>query len=148
MRSSQRSALSWVLIAVVVVGLVIDAIVHFDLASDFAKNKTSTLSEADLFRAEAVVSLVVALLVVVVPRWYTAALAFLVGASAAVVAVVTRYSNIGKIGPIPNLYDPYWAPTGKVVSVIGEAAAAIAAAALVVVLRARSRRTEPAFSRV
>ncbi len=145
---AQRSALSWVLIAVVVVGLVVDAIVHFDLASNFANNKTSTLSEADLFRAEAVVSLVVALLVVVLPRWYTAALAFLVAASAAAVAVITRYSNIGKIGPIPNLYDPYWAPSGKVLSVIGEAAAAIAAAALIAVLRTRSRRTESSFSRV
>jgi glucan phosphoethanolaminetransferase (alkaline phosphatase superfamily) len=145
---ARRSALSWFLIAVVVAGLVIDAIVHFDLASDFAGNKTSTLSEADLFRAEAVVSLVVALLVVLLPRWYTAALAFLVGASAAAVAIITRYSNVGKIGPIPNLYDPYWAPTGKVVSVIGEAAAALAALALLVALRSRSHRAEPSLSRV
>lgn len=145
---AQRSPLSWFLIAVVVAGLVIDAIVHFDLASAFAHNKTSTLSEADLFRAEAIVSLVVALAVVVVRRWWTAALAFLVGASAAAVAVITRYANVGKIGPIPNLYDPYWAPTGKVVSVIGEAAAALAAAVLVGVLRSRTRRVEPSFSRV
>lgn len=145
---AQRSMLTWFLTAVVVAGLVIDAIVHFDLASAFAHNKTSTLSEADLFRAEAAVSLVVALLVVLLPRWYTAALAFLVGASAAAVAVITRYSDIGKIGPIPNLYDPYWAPAGKVVSVVGEAAAALAAAALMVTLRARTRRVEPSLSRV
>ena len=58
------------------------------------------------------------------------------------------YVNIGKIGPIPNLYDPYWAPSGKVISVIAEIAAAIAAAALFVVLTSRTRRTEASFSRV
>lgn len=145
---ARRSALSWALIAVVVAGLVIDAIVHFDLASAFAHNKTSTLSEQDLFRAEAVLSLVVAVAVAVLPRWYTAALAFLVGASAAATAIVCRYVNVGKIGPIPNLYDPFWAPTGKVVSVIGEIAAALAALALLGTLRSRSHRSEATLSRV
>ncbi len=84
----------------------------------------------------------------VLPRWYTAALASLVGASAAATAIVTRYVNVGKIGPIPNLYDPYWAPTGKVVSVVGEVAAALAALVLLATLRSRSHRNEASLSRV
>jgi hypothetical protein len=122
--------LQWILIALVVVGLVVDAFVHYDLASAFKHNKTSVLSEPGIFRIQATVSLLVALAVLVRPRRYTAALAFLVGASAFVAVVVYRYVNVGKIGPLPNMYDPYWAPAGKTLSAIGEAVAAVAAATL------------------
>ena len=48
----------WVLAVLVVVGLAIDAFVHFDLADAFAGVKTSTLSQADLFRVESVAAIV------------------------------------------------------------------------------------------
>jgi hypothetical protein len=131
------------LIGVVVVGLAIDAFVHFDLAGAFAGNKTSTLSEADIFRADATVALIAAIALLVRPRRYTAAFAFLVAAAGTTAVIVTRYVNVGKIGPIPNLYDPYWAPFEKGLSVIGEAAAALAALALLAILH-RQTRTEPA----
>ncbi|MDT4972094.1 MAG: hypothetical protein QOG22_2237, partial [Pseudonocardiales bacterium] len=54
-----------VLIAIVVVGLAIDAYVHFDLASAFKHVKTSTLSEADMFRAEATVAVIAAIALLV-----------------------------------------------------------------------------------
>jgi glucan phosphoethanolaminetransferase (alkaline phosphatase superfamily) len=136
---ARRTALEWVLIGVVVVGLAVDSIVHFDLATAFPHNKTSVLSEAELFRAEATVSAILALAVLLRPRRYTAALAFLVAASAFVVVVVYRYVNVGKIGPIPNMYDPYWAPAGKALSAIGEAVAALASATLVAILPAGAR---------
>ena len=66
------------LIVVVVAGLTIDAYVHFDLASNYELIKTSTLSQASLFRAEGVVAIIAALLLVVRPRRYTAAIAALV----------------------------------------------------------------------
>jgi glucan phosphoethanolaminetransferase (alkaline phosphatase superfamily) len=140
MDARRLTTVRWVLVAVVVVGLAVDAIVHFDLASAFPHNKTSVLSEEDLFRAEGVVSILAALAVLLRPRRYTAAFAVLVGASAFAAAVVYRYVNVGKIGPVPNMYDPYWAPSGKVLSVIGEAAAALAAAALFLILHANSNR--------
>ena len=52
-----RNGLQVTLIAIAVLGLAIDAFVHFDLAGAFAGNKTSTLSEADIFRADASVAL-------------------------------------------------------------------------------------------
>jgi hypothetical protein len=148
MQPRQGSTLRWTLIGVVVVGLVVDAIVHYDLASAFRHNRTSVLSEDAIFRAEATVSLVAALAVAARPRRYTAAFAFLVAASAVAAAVLYRYVNVGKIGPVPNMYDPYWAPAGKVLSVIAEAAAGVAAAYLFALLHQGSRVTaRPASGR-
>ena len=73
------------LIVVVVAGLTVDAYVHFDLASNYRLIKTSTLSQADLFRAEGAVAIIAALWLVVRPRRYTAAIAALVAGSALLV---------------------------------------------------------------
>ncbi|UQX89304.1 hypothetical protein M6D93_04690 [Jatrophihabitans telluris] len=127
------------LTAVVVVGLAIDAFVHYDLASAFKNNKTSVLSEADLFRAEATVAIVAAAALLARPRRYTAAFAFLVAAAGTAAVLVYRYVDIGAFGPIPKMYDPYWAPTGKTLSAVGEALAALAALALLLMFGHRSR---------
>ncbi len=121
------SSTRWALTIVVVVALAIDAFVHFDLASNFAQVKTSTLSQADLFRVEGVVAIIAALAVLVRPHRLTAAFAFLVAASATVAVVLYRYVDVGAIGPLPNMYDPYWQPTGKWLSAIAEIVAAVAA---------------------
>lgn len=119
-----------VLTVVVVVGLAVDAYVHFHLASAFKNNKTSTLSQADLFRVEAVAAIIAAVALLLRPRRYTAAFAFLVAAAGTVAVVVYRYADIGAFGPIPNMYDPYWAPAEKTWSLVAEAVAALAALAL------------------
>jgi hypothetical protein len=130
-----------VLIGIAVVGLGIDAYVHLDLASAFEDVKTSTLSQADLFRVEAVAAIVAAVGLLVRPRRYTAGFAFLVAASGTIAVVLYRYVDVGAIGPIPNMYDPYWLPTGKWLSVIAEAAAAIASATLFVIYQRRARES-------
>lgn len=137
MNTLTRSGTQWVLTALVVLGLAVDAFVHFDLASAFEGNRTSVLSEAQIFRAQSIVAIIVALGVLVRPRRYTVVLAFLVAASALIAVVLYRYVDIGAIGPIPNMYDPYWGPIGKVLSLIGEALAA--AAALLLFLSYRPR---------
>jgi hypothetical protein len=134
------SPAQWALAAVVVVGLAIDAFVHLDLADAFAGVKTSTLSQADLFRVEAVASIVAAVALLVRPRRYTAAFAFLVAAAGTVAVVLYRYVDVGKIGPIPDMYDPFWLPTEKWVSLIGEVAATIAGLVLLVQLQQQARR--------
>jgi hypothetical protein len=126
------------LILIVVAGLAIDAYVHFHLASAFKNNKTSTLSEADLFRAEATVAIIAAVALLIRPRRYTAAFAFLVAAAGFAAVLVYRYVDIGSFGPIPGMYDPYWVPTEKMVSVVGEGVAALAALALVVMFSSRT----------
>jgi hypothetical protein len=137
-RVRNNSALQLTLTAVVVVGLAIDAYVHLDLASAFAGVKTSTLSMADLFRVEAVAAIIAAVALLARPRRYTVTFAFLVAAAGTTAVVLYRYVDVGKIGPIPDMYDPYWAPVGKTLSVIGEAAATVAAAWLFVLFNAQT----------
>lgn len=124
-----------ILTAIVVIGLLIDAYVHFHLASAFKQNRTSLLNEPELFRAEATGALIAAAAVLIRPGRLSAALAFLVGAGGVVAVVFYRYVNLGKVGPIPNMYDPYWGPPEKALSAIAEAAAALAALALMAAVR-------------
>ncbi|MDQ2958422.1 MAG: hypothetical protein M3Y42_15855 [Actinomycetota bacterium] len=130
---------------IAVAGLVVDAYVHFHLASAFTGNKTSVLSESDLFRAEATVAVIAAVALLLRPRRYTALFAFLVAAAGTVAVVLYRYVNVGAFGPIPNMYDPFWAPAEKTLSVLAEAAAALAALALFVILHARMGRNPQAM---
>ena len=130
---TQRTPLQWTLTVVAVVGLVVDAVVHLDLASDFAQVKTSTLSQADIFRVDAVVAIIAAVLLLIRPRRSTVLFAFLVAAAGTVAVVLYRYVDVGKIGPIPNMYDPYWAPAGKWLSAVAEIVAALASGALLAV---------------
>jgi hypothetical protein len=125
------------LIAIVVAGLVIDAYVHFDLASNYELIKTSTLSQADLFRAEGAVAILAALLLLVRPRRYTAAIAALVAASALLALLLYRYNDIGRLGPIPSMYEPIWF-TKKTVAAYAEGAALIAALLLLFLLHRQS----------
>ena len=139
MSARGRLAIQVALTAIVVTGLAMDAFVHFHLASAFEHSKTSALSGADLFHLEAIAAVIAAVALLVRPRRYTAAFAFLVAASGTAAVVVYRYVDVGAIGPIPNMYDPYWAPPEKVLSAWAEGLAALAALALLVMFRIRTR---------
>jgi hypothetical protein len=128
-----------VLIAIVVAGLAVDAYVHFDLASSYDPVKTSTLSQGDLFRAQSVVAILAALLLIVHPRRWTAAVAAVVAGSALAAVLTYRYVDIGRIGPIPSMYEAIWY-TEKTLSAIAEAAAFVAALVLLLVPWPRSTR--------
>ncbi|HEV7203037.1 MAG TPA: hypothetical protein VGN18_00435 [Jatrophihabitans sp.] len=140
MEPRNRAALQIALTVIVVVGLAIDAFVHYDLASAFRHIRSSTLGEDELFRAEATVAVVAAIALVIRPRRYTAAFAFLVAAGGTAAVVVYRYVDVGAFGPFPDMYDPFWAPTEKTVSVFAEAAAALAALGLFMMFHARTHR--------
>ena len=143
-----RRALPIVLIVVTVAGLAIDAYVHFNLAPTFDPVKTSTVSEGNLFRLEAALAILAALGVVVRPRRYTAAFAFLVGAGGLFAVLLYQYVDVGKLGPLPDMYDPVWS-TKKALSIVGEAAAAVSALALFTAIHfwtPKESRTEAAAS--
>jgi hypothetical protein len=141
-----RLAVRLVLTAVVIVGLTVDAFVHFDLASTYAGLKSSTLSEGDLFRVEGVLAVLAAVALLVRPRRYTALAALLVSAGGLAAVLVYRYVDVGAFGPFPDMYEPVWYPR-KTQSAWGEGAAAVASLALLVVLhlqaRSASRTTSP-----
>lgn len=127
--AQSRRALRIVLTVIVVAGLAIDAYVHFDLAKAYSGVKTSTLNQGELFRAEAVVSIVAALLLIFHPRRWTAIVAAVVAGAGLAAVLVYAYVDIPRIGPIPAMYDSAWY-TEKVISAIGEGAAFVAALVL------------------
>jgi hypothetical protein len=141
MSARGSSVIRWALIFAVVAGLAVDAFVHFDLASAFDANKSSVLTEAELFRAEASVSVLAAIALLVRPRRYTAAFAFLVAAAGTAAVVLYRYVDVGAFGPVPDMYDPFWAPAEKTLSALAEGVAAVAALALFLMFQRRARTT-------
>ena len=134
------SAISGALIVIVLAGLAIDAYVHFDLASTYAGVKSSTLSQADLFRAEAVLAVIAGLALLVRPRRYTAAFAFLVSAGGTAAVLLYRYVDVGALGPLPNMYEPLWY-SKKTLSAWAEGIAALSALALLAAMSVRARHS-------
>lgn len=130
---------------VVSAGLVADAIVHFHLARNYDV-VVGGIGQGTLFRIESVVALVVAVLVLVVRRWWTDALAFLVAASALVAVLVSTYAHVGAIGPIPDMFEPIWFPEKTFVA-IAEAVTAVAALAAFALAIIRRRSGEVASRR-
>jgi len=117
--------MSLILRLLVAAGLGVDAYGHFHLAGDVGSN--GTISEATLFRVQAVVAALVAVLVLVWARRLSYAIAFLVVASALGAVLLYRYVDVGAIGPFPDMYEPVWF-TEKVVMTIAEAVAALGVA--------------------
>jgi hypothetical protein len=113
-------------------GLAIDAYVHLDLAGLYAE-AGGTVNEGVLFRVEAAVALLAAAAVVAIGRriCYLAALA--VAGSALAVMLVSRYVDLGQLGPFPDLYDPVWFPE-KLLAAFAEGAACVTALAGAVIV--------------
>lgn len=133
--------LRWGLVGVVVAGLAFDAYTHFDLASMYAPVKNSpgsVLNQGLLFRVEAVLAVLAALALLIRPNLASAAAAFVVAAGGASLLTLYRYVEVGKIGPLPDMYEPAWFPE-KTNSLIAMIVAAVSAAG-VAVLTLRLRR--------
>jgi hypothetical protein len=109
----------------VVAGLVVDGYVHFNLASTYAE-AGGVINEGVLFSAEAVAALLAALVVAIYGNRSSYLAAFAVAASAVAVLLVSRYVDLGAIGPFPDLYDPVWFGE-KVLAAVAEGVAALAA---------------------
>jgi hypothetical protein len=100
--------------------LAIDAYVHFHDAHFYDPAATSTLSEGNLFRAQAIAAVVVAVALLVRPHPVVWAVAVLVTASAVGAVLLYRYVDVGTLGPLPDLYEPTWAVPGKSASAVAE----------------------------
>lgn len=137
-RARGRRSVRFALMGAVVVGLAVDAYVHFDLAMNYDQNKTGTLSQGELFRFEAVIAILAALAILIRPSRLVAALVALVAGSALVVLLLYRYVDIAAIGPIPSMYEPIWFAK-KSWSGVGEAVALLGSLGLLA-MPARSRQ--------
>src|SRR5262245_36782244 len=129
--TTRRTVLSWVLRIGTAAALSIDAAVHASNAAAYDQIK-ATISQGNLFRAEAAVACAAALLVLIRPRLYSWIIAFVVAASALGAVLLYRYVDVGQLGPLPDMYENTWQVPGKLLSAWSEGAAVILAGAGVV----------------
>ncbi|MFG1806782.1 hypothetical protein [Streptomyces sp. NPDC049040] len=133
----------WATRVIAAAGLAVDAYVHADLAPQYDA-VDATFSQGDLFRAEAALSALAALLILVWRRFLGDAFGWLVAAGGFALLVVYRYVDVGKLGPLPNMYEPVWYTEKKVVAVAQLVAVAAASVLIVVDLfDRRARRHRP-----
>lgn len=112
----------WPLTAVALVGLGIDAYTHLDLASEYDLNRTDVVSQGTLFRIEAVLAIVVGVLLIFRATLWTALAVVAVAGGGLFLVMLYRWVDIGKLGPLPPMYEPVWYPE-KSWSAVGEAMA-------------------------
>ena len=113
----------------VAAGLAVDAYVHADLAPLYDGIRGS-ISQGDLFRIEAGAAAAAALIVVVAGRRTGLWLAFAVAASALGALLLYRYVDVGRLGPLPNMYEPGWFPEKTTAAVAEATAGALSAVGL------------------
>jgi hypothetical protein len=131
--------LVWVLRVLAAAGLAVDAYVHADLAQQYDAVK-ATVSQGDLFRAEAALSALAAVLVLVWRRFPGDAFGWLVAAGGFALLVVYRYVDVGKLGPLPDMYEPVWYTEKRVVAVAQLVTVAATTVLMAVDLLHRRRR--------
>ena len=102
-----RSRSSLVLALLAAAGLAYDAYVHLDLAHVYDGNGSS-ITQGGLFRAEAVIAILVGVAVLASDHWMVWAAAGLTGLGGAALVVLYRYVDVGAIGPVPNMHEPVW----------------------------------------
>ena len=107
-RTSGRSrVIGWSLRVVTAAALAVDAFVHVDLAGRYDANQgTGPLSQGDLFRIQGGLAILVALLIS--GRWLVWLVAWLVAVSAVGAVLLYRYHDPGQLGPLPDMYEPFW----------------------------------------
>jgi hypothetical protein len=133
-RLAAASTMSRVAIRLIAIaGLGIDAYVHLDLASTYSE-AAAAISEGALFRAEAALALLTALALILSGRRLAFLLGLAISGSALTLMLVSRYVDLGALGPLPDLYDPVWYPE-KLWAAFGEAGAGIASLAGILLLR-------------
>jgi hypothetical protein len=143
-RRNSATAGEIVLRLIVAGGLAYSAYVHYDLHTNYSHNGSS-ITQGDIFVAQAVAASVAAALVLFVGRavgWITG---FLVATGSFAAVMVYRYVNVGKIGPLPNMYEPIWF-TEKSDSAIAEAVAAALSLLVLVALAGQARKRRPTLT--
>jgi hypothetical protein len=109
-----------------VAGLVVDAVIHLQLAPVYQLAAPGGIGQGNLFRVEAVLALVTALFLLVRPSRITYAAAFAVAAGGLAAVLLYRYVDVPAVGPIPAMYEPLWFAK-KTVTAVAEAVATVTA---------------------
>lgn len=140
-RASGLFSLSTLLRLICAGSLIIDARIHLKLAPAYDAIKSSVLSQGELFRIEAGLAIVAALLILVVHKSAVALIAAAVAGGGLVALLVYRYFDVGALGPLPPMYEPVWY-SDKTTTCIAQAIASVAALGLLLPPIRLLRRTE------
>ncbi|MEU5213124.1 hypothetical protein [Streptomyces sp. NPDC020742] len=119
-------------------GLALDAWVHAALAGRYDAI-TATLSQGTLFRVEAALAALAALLVLVLRRPGADAFAFAVAAGGLALLLFYTYVHPGRLGPVPDMYDPRWFGDKKLAA-LGQAVTVLATVPLLATRERADRR--------
>lgn len=117
-------------------GLALDAYLHAKLADPYDA-VTATVSQGTLFRVEAALASLAALLVIVWRRPLGDLFAWIVAAGGLAALLLYRYVDVGALGPFPDMYEPIWSQDKKL-SAIGNLVTLGATTVLLLVHRLRS----------
>ncbi|WP_066951582.1 hypothetical protein [Streptomyces lushanensis] len=118
--------------------LAVNAYVHADLAPRYDL-VGDNISQGTLFRAEAGLSALAALLVLIWHRLVGDLFTWIVAAGSLALLFVYRYVDVGTLGPFPNMYEPRWYDE-KFVAVVALALAVLATVFLLLTHRWRRGR--------
>ncbi len=113
--------------------LLVDAVLHLQLAANYQLAAPGGIGQGNLFRIEAALAVVALLLVLGLGSRIAYIAAFLVAAGGLAALLIYRYYQLPAFGPIPAMYEPVWF-FKKSLTAVAEAVAA--AAAVVGYLRA------------
>ncbi|MGP3990493.1 hypothetical protein [Streptomyces sp. 3N207] len=119
-------------------GLGVDAYVHANLADQYDA-VSAGISQGDLFRIEAGLAALAALLVLVWWRRLSDAFAWLVAGGGLALLLLYAYVDVGELGPIPNMYDPAWFDD-KRLTVVAQAVTLVMSTFLLISHTRRARR--------
>jgi hypothetical protein len=139
-KPASRKPMDILLRLLVAAALVVDAVVHFDLASGYQLGAPGGIGEGNLFRLEGAVAILVALYVLVRGSRPAYAAGVVVAGSAFIAVLLYRYVDIPAIGPLPSMYEPVWF-FEKTLSAVAEGLGAVLAAVGYVRQRSSARRS-------
>lgn len=144
MATSRSRSGNLLLRLLVAAGLVVDAVVHLRLASQYQLAQPAGIGQGNLFRIQAVVALLVAAYVLLRGSRPAFLAAAAVALSACAAVVLYRYAQIPGLGPIPPMYEPVWFFQKSLSAVVEGATGLVAlAAALITHPSAESKPRHP-----
>lgn len=108
MAAGRNAPLMLALRVVIAVALVIDAVIHLQLAANYQLAAPGGIGQGTLFRVQSVVALAAALYVLVRGSRLSYLLAAAIALAAFAAVVLYRYVDVPAIGPIPSMYEPIW----------------------------------------
>ena len=127
------------LYALTALGLVINAIIHLQLAGPFDAVTGSLVSQGDLFRIQSGAGILVAVLLVAVRRAWVALVAAVLAAGGLGLLILSTLVllDLTALG-LPPLFEPVWY-ADKIIAAVAQAVALVAALTLALLER-RQRR--------